>query len=460
MAGALLASAMPGVVSASRVTRLHEERLSVGCGADVDGTFVDVFIERSSDFGDLAEVRVFPPGEEEEPSLFGSVDSFDLSTGAEIDISVTIPLVDAASDPAGDADLSISLTPFGEPFVDEGNDTGNANSHTRIVVQELEGTGTISLPGMGEVELACFGDTAEGEVFQNNPTATTFHGTSTGFNCAWETESSFAFVDGQSDFQFGDFVDAGYASDALGIGTDGPFDGTIDRSGVDATLHLIDFETGDEYSATVEASFSPLGEPVTSVIVAESVRERRVDQQLSISGTFDVAGLETFTMDDEACFAFTSTTHVAVSRPAGPTKGKALPNDGPDGAIALAPGSRLNVQTTGTAPAAEVPNLTCDDGEIDLMGHTVWYTVEGTGEELTFDTSGSNFDTVAAVYVMDGDEVVEIACEDDVFGDPGVSLQAVITGPTEAGVTYWIQVGGWGGAFDDADKGRLRVKVR
>ena len=54
---------------------------------------------------------------------------------------------------------------------------------------------------------------------------------------------------------------------------------------------------------------------------------------------------------------------------------------------------------------------------------------------------------------------------DDVFFDPiGTSFQAAITGPTEEGVTYWIQVGGFknpeifGGG--EAQSGRLKLEVR
>jgi hypothetical protein len=36
------------------------------------------------------------------------------------------------------------------------------------------------------------------------------------------------------------------------------------------------------------------------------------------------------------------------------------------------------------------------------MGRTLWYTVVGTGGEMTFDTAGSGIDTVLAVYLRDG----------------------------------------------------------
>ena len=89
----------------------------------------------------------------------------------------------------------------------------------------------------------------------------------------------------------------------------------------------------------------------------------------------------------------------------------------------------------------------------------------GNGNEMTFDTAGSGIDTVLAVYLRDGDEFTEIACVDDVFFEPiGTSFQAAITGDTEVGVTYYIQVGGFRNDFFDEtappEAGRIRIAVR
>ena len=48
------------------------------------------------------------------------------------------------------------------------------------------------------------------------------------------------------------------------------------------------------------------------------------------------------------------------------------------------------------------------------MGHTVWYTVMGTGDPVTIDTSCSDSDTVAMLFAPDDDGLTEIACADDV----------------------------------------------
>jgi hypothetical protein len=69
-------------------------------------------------------------------------------------------------------------------------------------------------------------------------------------------------------------------------------------------------------------------------------------------------------------------------------------------------------------------------GELPL-GKTVWYTVEGTGEEMTVDTTGSGFDTVAGVYVV------------------------ALTFETMPDTTYYVQIGGFDGQY-----GHLKVALR
>jgi len=76
------------------------------------------------------------------------------------------------------------------------------------------------------------------------------------------------------------------------------------------------------------------------------------------------------------------------------------------------------------------------------LGHTAWWTFTGTGADVTVDTAGSEFDTVVGIYVDDGGLLIQVGCVDDTED----SLQARLTVPTESGVTYFVQVGGFGGA--------------
>ena len=93
------------------------------------------------------------------------------------------------------------------------------------------------------------------------------------------------------------------------------------------------------------------------------------------------------------------------------------------------------------------------------VGNTVWFQIQGTGSDVTVDTAGSDFDTVAAAYVSDGSGgFTEVACVDDVPLDPfGRTLQAAITFPTEIGTTYYVQIGGFPSL---TSYGNLRVAVR
>jgi hypothetical protein len=76
-------------------------------------------------------------------------------------------------------------------------------------------------------------------------------------------------------------------------------------------------------------------------------------------------------------------------------------------------------------------------------GSTVWYalTLEQS-QQVRIDTAGSDYDTTLAVYT--GTETSDLSlvdCNDDTF----VSLQAALTITADAGVTYLIQAGSFGG---------------
>ena len=85
-------------------------------------------------------------------------------------------------------------------------------------------------------------------------------------------------------------------------------------------------------------------------------------------------------------------------RPKGPKRGPLPTNDGPDGAIALHVGSRLNASNVAATPEPEFQLANCPEGFFDQFGNTLWYSIEGTGSPVTIDTAGSNFDTLIAVY--------------------------------------------------------------
>jgi hypothetical protein len=145
--------------------------------------------------------------------------------------------------------------------------------------------------------------------------------------------------------------------------------------------------------------------------------------------------------------SFTWTSYEIIGSEALPEPVAPLANEAPGDAHPLEIGQIVTVQTDGMQPDAEQPCFVSLGGGPDdpygviMVGRTAWWRFVGTGDELTVDTVGSGFDTVLGLYADDSDGVLsQVDCVDDVD-----SLQARITVPTEAGRTYWIQAGGYGG---------------
>ena len=182
--------------------------------------------------------------------------------------------------------------------------------------------------------------------------------------------------------------------------------GSVSAESVSATMSLIDDTTGDSYSASAQATFEPAGSRVTTTRLGDNSRIKVTEQLLTPTGAIEFSTGETFVIDAEHCFALEFKNHAVTTQPAGPKPGGAVPiNDTPDGAIAVAAGDRFNVPTGGASLDAEQPIVTCPEGEFDTFGRTLWYTIEGTGDPVTVDTAGSNFDTLIGVYESDGESL-------------------------------------------------------
>lgn len=107
---------------------------------------------------------------------------------------------------------------------------------------------------------------------------------------------------------------------------------------------------------------------------------------------------------------------------------------------------------TGSFGAVAAHNLsaTKQPGEPDHAGDpggkSLWFCwTAPTNRPVTFDTIGSTFDTLLAVYV--GNSVSNlslIASDDDII--PGNYVQSTLTFTPTGGTTYHIAVDGWGGA--------------
>ena len=102
-------------VSADRVSKFTDHYVFFGCDAQIDGGFLSTFIEHSTEgqfsFASL-NVWLDPAVPfEEEPTIFGSTDAFDLNDdGTTIEAHAVIPTVDLEGNPQGDAELTITVT--------------------------------------------------------------------------------------------------------------------------------------------------------------------------------------------------------------------------------------------------------------------------------------------------------------------------------------------------------------
>jgi len=460
---ALLLASLPGTVGAAKVSKYSDHIVGLSCEQPVDGGYVSTYVESSQQSGGFASIDFWldPAIPYEDPSsATGVSDSPTVTEGAGgADVSVSWDVTDADGNPAGTATLSASLTNVGAPYSDPNFSSGNHHSSTVITHQDMQGSATIDVLG-GEYVVDCFGTVSDLDVFETNPTS--FVSDDTGFqlDCIWQDGDTFAEVYAIND-DFDQFVNAVLqTADSFQAGS--TFDGTFDTTGIDATVQMTDDFGNPAATATVAGTFSPIGSLITAFLIQNHVRTKLVMQKFVADGSVEFSTGQSFALDADHCDVEAFSRHTVASAPSGPKPGPAPVNDGPDGAIAVKLGSTVRADTTGTVVAPEVPITTCPQGFSDDFGHTVWYTFTGTGNPVTIDTSGSNFDTLVGVYTRDGDTWNEVACDDDQGNAANpISYQTKLTMATDAGVTYYVQAGGFRRFFDpdNAQAGRLRLAI-
>lgn len=460
---ALLAA--PATVSATAVVRFSEHAVNLFCDAAGPEGELHLFAGVSSEFGAFAELSASaaPVDPESPPDISGSSDAVEVvEAGGGATLTATIPLVDPDGTGVGDAVVTAVLTPTGEVLTLEPFRDGNRWIKTTGTIAFMEATGTLDLPGelpdFTLEDVGCSGEIVDVEVFETQPHAFVFANEGFLVDCFWESDGTFAHLFAVDD-AFGPYAEASLFTEG-----ERDFFGSTNAVSIDATslaveIPLIDFLTEEPGSASASATLSPLGEPVTSIVISQSGRNRVTEQLLVPEGALTFSTGDEFVMDDEHCFASAFDSHFVGAPSEGPKPGgKAPVNDTPEGAVAIGIGGIVNQQTGGAAPDAEIPVTPCPDFD-DAFGRTLWYTFTGTGGPVTIDTAGSNFDTVMAVY---DDQFAQVACNDDVLGEPiGVTFQAAVTVDTIEGATYYVQAGGFLRIFDsgEAEFGRLRLSI-
>ncbi len=240
-------------------------------------------------------------------------------------------------------------------------------------------------------------------------------------------------------------------------------DPPLTPTGIDMTLDMTNpFTDQVNGSATVSATFTLTGSQRFRAVSQNGV-QKGVFNDVSVVGTITAtSGTTSYMFDMADCVASTMSRMDQIHDPNGPKPGGKVPaNDTPAGALPVAPGSKVQMQTGGASLDPETPCLvTFEDQVFEFgWGRTVWFTLRGTGGPITIDPAGSNFDTVVAAYVSTGAGLQQIACVDD--NPSPVSFQGRATIDTQLGATYLIQIGGVVGDFgsDTADFGRLRLRI-
>jgi hypothetical protein len=446
---------------AGRAAKFQQQSTSLFCELSGDDGTAFVYAEANSVWGDFVAVDFYDteadPGDWP-PTLFGWTHELDL-TADRSQMSASIELQDAEGSPAGTAELLADLAPDGpaEPVNERFRD-GNRLFRYTGAFQPLAVTGTLSLPGEIEFELVdCSAGHSELSVFENNPTGV-FEGVLV--HCSLETDDGFLSLFGLAD-RHGAFTDVFFAP-AEGDEVAGYGEGVLSRTQWSVSVELYEiFGAASLGTADIEADLIPSGERHTFTVQGRGYRYKVWVEPISVDGNvrLQMGDLdESLTLDDEVCWAEEFRVVARINERIGPKPGGKPPvNDTPEGALGLAVPSTQNVQTRGASPIGEAETGCLDYGDFGSvpMGYTLWYTITGTGGTITLDTAGSDFDTVVAVYVLDGADLVEVDCNDDVFLDVGHTRQAMLSLDTEAGVTYYVQAGGW----TESEFGRLRLRT-
>jgi subtilisin-like proprotein convertase family protein len=121
-------------------------------------------------------------------------------------------------------------------------------------------------------------------------------------------------------------------------------------------------------------------------------------------------------------------------------------NDDCAAAIALSCGDVVTGSTLGASedgPAGDCVN------PANSTAADVWYTVSGTGYNISASLCGSGYDTKIAVFTGDCGALVCVGGNDDAICSGVFSAQSEITFSSTLGVTYYIRVHGFGGSTGD-----------
>ena len=462
---ALLVALAPAAVNAKAPTRFHDLSTSLDCFADTDDGFLYLSLTTSTAFGLSGDLAFWaaPAAPEDDPPTYLATDGVASGDATGLQAVIQVAEFDPEADPPFGAALDpvivdVQFQPAGDPIpFDEPFREGNRKGRESGSIQFLVPSGTITLPGADLTDLSsCSGTFRDTTFFGTNPAGFNVRFAEFSVSCEWETETGFVSLFASAD-EVGAFADIFIVDAEREIG--GGIEATLTETGLTVPeIVLFDFTNDAEVgTGSASATLTATGETVRIVNVNGRDRTKVVATLFSVDGALDVTleGIATsYPMDDEHCQAADSRQHVHEVRPAGPPA-KRITNDTPATAAPLRIGRTARLTTGLGAPAPEAPCVLDDDFEVPF-GHTAWWSVVGNGSAMTADSAGSLIDTVMGVYVRQGTTIAQVGCVDDVFHPDGsVSFQAAVTWDSVAGVTYLIQLGGFGG-----QTGQLKLVVR
>ena len=463
MVAMIVASAIVGIGPAyagkptefiENVTFFTCDALSNGFGAANMGASVD------DQFGPNAYVNYWSATADpnnDPPTLSGG--TVEGVTIASNHVDATVPLTDEQGQPAGTATISADLVTTGPVApTSDGKRFRNGNVGFRDLgtTQPLSvSSGLLTLPGNVTFDLTgCTGEIDHVDFLMTDPNALVRSFTGLIVQCSFQNDDSFFAIDAESTKNGGQFATIFYGSNGNDTAAQGPV--TFTTSELSGTVTIPDVA-----DVVLDATLTP-GERFSYEQKTPNESQKDIGRLYNVSGTATLETSPPTVFDLSTCLAMDLRETIDNPNPSGPKPtGKAPSNDLADGASLVAPGTNLNIQT-GAASAGSEQAVSCSDrfGDPESLTNTVWYRVVGAGRPITFDTAGSNFDTVIAAYTLDGGTYNEIGCVDDVPQEPvGFSLQSAITFPTEVGRTYYVQTGGLVQDPEFQPWGRLRLRV-
>lgn len=468
--GLAFALALPaGTAMAAPPERFNDHRVGITCALlQTDGADAYFSVFRSDRFGSTAGLQLWLHPDDiitQPPTLVGSEASLTLGAGdATMTGSIDLVPGELGIQSAGTATLAAFLEPDG-PIQGTENRFGNSNHKQRETdtfrTLAVSGTLTISVPGRPDVVFGldgCDGIVSDVTFFATNPASSVIWNDEQRLICTYVSDDLYVGLHAEAAAGIVGADIAVISTTAGGFSNlEGPV--TLNHSSFAATFDLVSTGAGlDPATGTAVASATLTAlEPISFVLVEQDGRTRITIQPFSIVGSIEIALSDGTTasvpLNDDTCWDNVARSEREMTSASQGGNSRPVANDLPGSAQPVKPGAVISAHTGGAAFEGEAFASCVFEGPFLLnVAHSVWYTAVGTGEPMTIETDGSDFDTVVVAYTASEGVLTEVACNDE--SDSAQPHQARLTFDTFEGAVYLVQVGGY---IDQSGHLRLRV---